>query len=90
MSTATRPDSALQANLARLTPLLEALRVDGIRRERCILRDLTALFNRRDFSELTSKEEQVVGALARSSVRVQPYRYQTVRQRLRRAGFRWR
>ena len=31
MSTATRPDSALQANLARLAPLLEGLRVDGIR-----------------------------------------------------------
>ena len=30
MSTATRPDSALQANLARLAPLLERLRVDGI------------------------------------------------------------
>ena len=31
MSTATRPDSALQANLARLDPLLDRLRADGIR-----------------------------------------------------------
>ena len=30
MSTATRPDSALQANLARLDPLLDRLRADGI------------------------------------------------------------